>query len=477
MSSRATPEHAEVAIIGGGATGAMVAYHLLRQRPDLGPAGVLIFEPRALLGAGLAYGTDDPRHRINVPAAKMSIDTGAPGDFQDWLGGRDPERRDPAAFLPSGDVYPARAEFGRYLAARLRPFIDGGALHPVRGTVASIRRADGAWRIRTADGAEYRAIYAVLAVSHPPPALPAPLRPLAGDKRLIANPWATNAFAGIAPEATVAIIGTGLTMADVVASLDAAGHRGRIAALSRRGLRSRGHSPLPCEPSGDFSARPEQTALALLRRVRRELARSPDRPWHAVLDAARRQGRAIWSALPVEEQRRLIRHLRPFWDVHRFRIAPQVEHLLDERIAAGTLSIRAARIDSAHAGEGGIVLHLRGRGGAEETLTADIVVNTTGPDHAGILSRPGFLRDLSEQGLVRRDPSGLGLWTDETHHAIGENGPVPDLFIAGPLSRGTFGELMGLPEVTENAESVARILAKTVLPLERDDIRLEQSDV
>lgn len=456
------PVSATLAIIGGGATGTMIAYHLLRKRRDLGVGSVVIFEPRARLGAGVAYGSTDPQHRINVPASRMSIDTDNPDDFAQWFKWHSHETCDPEAFLPSGDVYPTRSEFGRYLFERITPSLVNETLRHVQDAVVAVQRDGQHWLIHTAQGTVFTVSDVVIATSHPAPALPYPLEEIAHDPRVISDPWAKNAFKTINPRARIAIVGTGLTMADVVATLTAQGHLGPITAVSRRGLRSRGHSPQPASLFGDFSTNPEQTALGLLTRIRKTLSLAPDRPWQDVLDAVRRQGKAIWTALPPTEQRRLVRHLRPFWDVHRFRIAPQVERALNLRSETGSLTVLAARIERAEATPEGIILHLRERGGRTRAIRADILINTTGPDHAGILTKPGFLSRLAQDGFVQKDPVGLGLWTGEDHAALVGGRPVSGLFIAGPLSRGTFGELMGFPEVTANAQSVAARLADTL---------------
>ena len=56
-----------------------------------------------------------------------------------------------------------------------------------------------------------------------------------------ADPWISPSTPGFSKDATVLILGTGLTMADYVLTLLREGHRGPIVAISRRGLMAKGH--------------------------------------------------------------------------------------------------------------------------------------------------------------------------------------------------------------------------------------------
>ena len=459
-----------VAVVGGGFTGAAVAYHLAGRLPPEA-VDIVVVEPRETLGAGLAYSTTEPAHRINVPAARMSLVSGDPGHFARWLEAAKLPDGDDAAVTGGGDVFPQRGLFGRYVADALAPLLRAGRIRHERDRAVAIAReaygnGNGRFEIRLANGASLAADVAVLATTHPLPAVPRPLDAIRAAPGFVANPYDLAALGRIGRNARVLVVGNGLTAADTVATLDRLGHTGAIVALSRHGLRSRGHADAPAEPFGDFAAQPSTTALALLRRIRRAVAEATAAGlgWHPVIDAVRNQGGAIWRALPEAERRRLLRHLRSVWDVHRFRIAPQVEAVLDRRAAAGTFRSVAASLQAARPAGDAIEVAFRRRGArTAETMTFDVVVNTTGPAHRSLVEAPGPIRSLRDAGLLGPDPVGLGLHTAPDGRALDAGGdPVRGLYVAGPLARGTFGELMGLLEVTRYAEFIASEVAASL---------------
>ncbi|WP_420067039.1 FAD/NAD(P)-binding protein [Serratia ureilytica] len=453
-------KRAHIIVIGGGFTGAALAIQLAR-----GAVDVTVIEPRAAPGYGVAYSTTEPTHRINVPADRMQLADEPAGDFDRWyrLGGG--LVADPQALWRDGKAYPQRGAFGRYVEERFHQAAQSGRarLRHLRDRALHLQpQAQGATVI-TAGGERLWGDYVVLATSHPPPALPRQIAPeLARDARLIANPWAAEALDEVEPGEALAIVGTGLTMADTVAALHRRGHRGPITAFSRHGLLPRPNAEGEY-PTWSFA--PSAGLRDGVRQVRLEVARAARQrvPWQAVLDAVRAQGQRLWQALTPTEQQRFLRHLRAYWDVHRYRLAPQVSTLLAEQQAAGTLQVLAARLRWAERTPQGVRLTILPRQGAERALQAQRLLITTGPAHAGLIAASPLLRSLAEQGALRADPLGLGLWVNADSQAIGGDGLAnPRLLVAGPAARGRFGELMGLPQVAEHAESVARHLLAAI---------------
>ena len=461
-----------VAIIGGGVSGAGVAYHLARMTADAHPV-ILVFEPRAELGRGLAYDTDDPAHRIKVPAAKMSLQPDDQGDFHDGFDARDAVACDPEAKRPDGQVFPRRRLFGDYVASLLKPFLDDGSVRHCRAAVSHVERRAGRWSIRDDKGGVTEADIVAIATSHPPPAAPGRLASrLAAHPRFVADTTKSGALDVVRPHDRVLVIGNGLTAADVIASLAGRGHDGAVTAISRRGLRSRGHAPVPQPLFGDFVADAAHSAVSLLAGIRAAIsaAKAQGISWHGVLDQVRAQGHDLWRGLPIAERRRLVRHLRPYWDVHRFRIAPQVETVLDMAIAAGRLDILAGSVADARIEGELIACTLQPRHQRQPLERSyDAVVVTTGPAHGGILDTQPWLAALAASGHLSLDPTGLGLACTERSEAIGPSGTAdPSLLISGPLARGTFGELMGLPQVTEHAFFIAAEIAAKLRQVETE---------
>ncbi|PLR29165.1 FAD/NAD(P)-binding protein [Chimaeribacter arupi] len=456
-----------VVIIGGGFTGTALAIHLARLSAE--GLEITLVEPRPLPGHGVAYSAQDPAHRINVPAGRMFLSAEEQGDFERWYQNSPAFADDPGARWEDGKLYPQRSAFGRYVAEK---FLQAAATTP--STLRHLR--DRATRlhghtVETANGVQLRADAVVLAISHPPPTVPgAVAHALAQHPALIADPWQPGAFDRIGEQDRVAIIGTGLSMADVVASLHRRGHRGPVTAFSRRGLLPRPNARGDYAPWSLRSSPLPHALRGWLRRTRQEIAAAAEQgiSWQAVLDEIRAQGQQIWPSLSLADQQRFLRHLRPWWDVHRYRIAPQVAAVIDTARAEGRLQVLAARLKQiAPDGEAAALL-LQHRHGSTEQVQVDRVIVTTGPAHSALLESQPLLHHLARQGVIQADPLGLGILVNAQAETLNRQGEAnPRLLVAGPAARGRFGELMGLPQVAEHAEAVARRLLHTLHADER----------
>lgn len=457
-----------LAIIGGGFTGAALAVHLARAGGP--PIEIAVIEPGPTIGGGVAYGLAAPEHRINVPADRMTVFREKPDDFACWLAANGRDRADPDGWTPAGDHYSRRLDFGAYMAdlfereAMARP--DAGRLYHRRARALHLAPLGQGWRIALDDGTSLDADAAVMTASHGAPAF---RWPLTGDAArhpgLIRDPWSPACLSAIPPTGAVFVIGTGLTMADTVVSLRRRGHRGPILAVSRRALLPRPHGLF-----GTGAGFPEPypvTAVETLRMVRRlvRAAEKDDLGWHPAIDAFRGALRRLWPGLSVIEQDRALRHLRAWWDVHRYRIAPQVADLLAAGQRDGWLRVAAGRLEGVETGDAGLVARWTPRGGRVEAASVAAVVNCTGPDADPSRSPAPLFQALLAEGVARPDRHRLGLDIDAEGRVVGADGRSwPRLFIAGPLGRGRLGEVMGVPEASDHAREIAGRIAPLLFP-------------
>ncbi|OAP42993.1 hydroxyacylglutathione hydrolase [Sinorhizobium glycinis] len=447
-----------VAIIGGGFTGATLA-RLLALHGRYRPHEIVVFEARDHLGGGLAYDTDDPSLRLNVAAHRMRAVPGDPQAFVRWLSDSGRLEQDPGAVV-SGAIYARRGDFAAFMAAQVQPFLDDGIVRHVREHVERIHRHRGRWQIEGDAGAMVQADVVVLATGHPAPTPPDVLAGLSGDPRFVRNLSRPDALHAIRPDDKVFVVGAGLTALDAVAALRNRGHCGDLTLFSRTG-----HLPQPqaagdFAPHGDFLIGVPNTALSLLKQVRFAMQEVTQAglPWQSVFDALRHQGQTIWRNLPLVEQRRVLRHLRRRFEAHRFRMPPQIAELVACERAAGRLRACAGQIIAVQPGRDQIAIDIatKPRGVIERHIVQRIMV-ATGPNHGNVIDSQGCLAELEHLGLLTKDPRGLGIACDADSRAVARDGyPVEDLFIAGPLARGTFGELTGVPEIAAQAERIVQ---------------------
>jgi len=461
---RASGPAGTVAVVGGGLSGTVFSLKLARARPDV---KVVLIDDARRPGRGLAYGACAPRHLLNVPVSRM--ETGLEPRFIDWLQTHAQTYRqalDAALAESGGDLSAAflpRALFGAYLEAQLATARETDAstgVHVVRGrAVAALD--DGRRGVRLEDGRAVEAGTVVLALGNLPPTPPGRVDAWLYDTPLFTpDPWAAGAFDDLDPDAPVLLVGTGLTMVDVVLMLAERGHRGAMLAVSRHGLVPRLHQAGGAWPAF-LNDHIGETPLALLRRVRATVAAAEAEgvPWQRVFDAARPAVGAVWSRWSISERRQFVRHLRARWDIHRHRTAPRVNAALQDLIDRGQLHIRAARLAGFVIEDGQVATRLHLRGGGETRVTAGRIVNCTGPASALDRLALPLIESLRAQGLVKPDAMGLGLESSDCALMTAGGQVSTWLFALGGLTRPAWWEITATPEIVVQIDRLTARLA------------------
>jgi uncharacterized NAD(P)/FAD-binding protein YdhS len=436
-----------IAIIGGGAAGTLAAIHLARRRAA---REIVLIEGSHAIGDGVAYSTRDELHLLNVPASRMSAHGDDPGDFALWLEQSGVRNAGPELFAP-------RHHFGEYLRETLERVAArrSGSVHVeiVHGLAVAGRATAAGVEIALADGSTLDARRVVLAIGQQQSRWPWPNAPrLAESERYVPDPWAPGALDHIREGDRVALAGTGLTMADVAITLAARGVQ--LEAISRRGLLPLPHAPKPASDQiRDWL--PRERLVDLLRDVRNEATTADT--WQTIVDSVRPHAQDLWRLSSFEAQSQFLRHVRRHWEVHRHRMAPAVAAELSGLIARGQLKVRSSSILGVVETADGVEIALRPRPPEQPgAISADYLINCTGPMDRIDLDPQPFLASLFQQGLVQPDPHGLGLAVTESGELIGTPG---SLFALGGLRRGTLWETTAIAEIRAQAEALASLIA------------------
>jgi uncharacterized NAD(P)/FAD-binding protein YdhS len=465
-------QQADVLIIGGGLSGALLAWQLLRQT---GTRRVVIVERRAELGRGEAYSATLPGHTLNGNAARMSVDPDRPGDLTEWLtahlaAGGWPQAHDQN--VPVAELFPPRGLFGDYVRRRLAEaqaaaIEQGRLLDHVQGEVVDVQPETDGFRVTLADGQLLSGRRVVLATGMFPAARTAQ-RHSSGLNACAVDPWDVAAMRQLPVQGRVLIIGSGLTMVDALESLQQAGHRGPIRIFSRHGLLPQVRRQPP--PWPDFLAADPtlRTPLQLCRALREQCGLAQDQgiDWQAPLDTVRAHIGRLWSQSEDRERRQFVRHLRPWWESHHHRSPPQGHALMARLQAEGRLSIEAAAFQGLEAPSEGLsqtlAVRVKRRGSAMgERVECEALINSSGIEYDWRRVDRPLPRQLLARGLVRPGPLALGIEAREGA-VVGQAGAlIGGLFALGPPLRGMWWESTAVTDVAAQAKALAiRLVAE-----------------
>ncbi|WP_256588347.1 FAD/NAD(P)-binding protein [Pseudomonas sp. LH1G9] len=339
-----------IAIIGEGFCGSTLAAQLLRH-PPVTPLKILLINRPGSMARGIAYSTQAPAHVLNVPAGRMNALAGEDDSFYEYV------KRNNATATPGSFV--ERRLYGDYLEALLqhasRNAIPGCELHEVIGEVVKIipqPNAAGALLLMD-NGEHFRADSIVLSIgscARQAPSIAPEYRQFYENPGYVHDPWQPGALDSIGANDPVFLIGSGLTMLDVVLDLRDRGHTGTIQAVSRRGLLPQPHRELNAHPAYDEGLAQHMLTDCTVRhyvRAVRDAVRQHAQTggdWRDIIGGLRSATQQLWHALPLDERRRFLRHVRPYWDAHRHRCAPQPGARMHTELARGTLKLAAGRI-------------------------------------------------------------------------------------------------------------------------------------
>ena len=448
-------------IIGAGFSGTVAAIEFLRSAPK--GTRLIIINRSGAVARGLAYGTSSSKHLLNVPAGNMSALVDDPDSFLRYCQTRLPDT--------TSSSFVSRKLYGDYLSSLLDGAEQDAKNHiDVERLTAEVKTLTPHKRgalIELSSGESIFADQVILAFGHFPPRTPAVLESLLDFPGYVANPWnaSFSTSTSNSKDASILLLGSGLTALDVISSLGQICEGGQIYLLSRRGLlplphrASKGGLHPPASFKDELLNTPPRV-LSYLRTIKAQVkvGEKSGLDWRDVVAAVRPITSSLWTRLPAKERSRFLRHLQPYWDVHRHRVAPDTYRFFDEALARQKILPIAGRISNIEPCDGKTLVTVQRRGGrGTEKLLVDRIINCTGPNSNPSLIEEPLIQQLIRDDLISIDDHGLGLRISDTMAVESQDGtPSEWLSYVGPMLKASLWEATAVPELRIYASGLAR---------------------
>ncbi len=447
----------KITIIGGGATGILLAVNLLKFAENL-PLEINIVEKKGRFGLGVAYSTTSDFHLLNVTAGNMSAFPDDSKHLCEWLS------KHSHNYLEN-DFVP-RKIFGEYLSDVFLSAFENKSpnttVNLFNDEAVNVNMGERFAEVKLNSGKIIESDKVVLAFGNFLPTHPnvSNTEFIKSDK-YSQNPWDNDFFQNLNLNDEVLLIGTGLTMVDAVLNLHNNQHRGKIIAVSRHGLLPATHKLGFDYSSFENEILQEINLLKMLKLVRKHIAKAQNEnsDWRAVIDSLRPITQIIWQKLSRKEKRRFLRHLSHYWSVSRSRIPAQCAKVLETLKSIGQLEIKHGKIRKITTAEDKRFAVTYG----ETTIYIDAIINCTGPQTNFERLEIPLVKNLIRKGLVRSDSLSIGLDASPNGEIIDEFGKINErLFTIGTALRGILWETIAIPEISYQAKELAlRFLQKT----------------
>ncbi|MBL1208949.1 FAD/NAD(P)-binding protein [Geminocystis sp. GBBB08] len=453
-----------VAIVGAGFSGSLIATHLLRNSSQ--PLKIKLIDRNSEFAKGVAYSSKENTDLLNVPVGKMSAFPDDSDNLLRWLESNSHSLQDLLPTPVSHRTFIPRQVYGLYIQSILEEAQNNGKnnvdLERLNHEVIAIEKINQEFLISLDNDTNFQADKVILAIGN------SPSNPAQDNHNNFYNAWSGSALDNINPHADILLMGTGLTMADIVASLHSRNHLGKIYAVSRRGLSPQIHKTTSSHPPLFTLENLPLNILKLSKLIRSEIrkAQGLGYDWRSIIDSLRPITQQLWQKLPKTEQKRFLRHLVSYWDVHRHRIAPNIGEIIRAKLKSGQLTISAGRIKDYQLERDKTKVIIRPRYQSEDTvILVDRVIHCRGINNYHSLSHP-LINNLQVQGLIRLNKLGLGIDTDAQGRIIDAQGQISRLlYTIGTPRRGDLWETTAIPELRRQAQTLAEnIIADLEIP-------------